>query len=71
MKWNLMPYIEPDPWQPWFAWYPVQTEDHLVWMEWIERKETTGCAMDSSHTDREYRLPNVSNERPLPAKEDA
>ena len=25
-------------WQPWFAWYPVEAGDSLVWLRWIERR---------------------------------
>src|SRR5215217_1286918 len=25
-------------WQRWFAWYPVEAGDSLVWLKWVERR---------------------------------
>ena len=36
------PFIERDGmfrWHPWFAWYPVKTDDReVVWLEWVLRR---------------------------------
>jgi hypothetical protein len=37
MKFKLPP--PKDTWQPWFAWYPVKTQDgYRVWLETVFRK---------------------------------
>ena len=25
-------------WRRWFAWYPIEVGDTLVWWEWVERR---------------------------------
>ena len=27
-----------EPWHRWFAWHPVEAGQHLVWLQWIERR---------------------------------
>lgn len=30
------------PWQRWYAWYPVETDNEWVWCEWVWRKYVVG-----------------------------
>ena len=40
MKWSCRAPTEPQPWEKWFAWYPLQVgrTNEWVWMEWVERR---------------------------------
>jgi hypothetical protein len=37
MRWNRKPNVT-NYWKPWFAWRPIRTEAHTVWLEWVERR---------------------------------
>lgn len=33
------------PWAPWFAWYPIQIDQHWIWLEKVERRGRPRWAM--------------------------
>lgn len=45
MKIQLKPRKNLEEWHPWFAWYPVVTENRLwVWLYTVERRQVPGAS---------------------------
>jgi hypothetical protein len=52
MRLTKKPFKIPKEWTRWFAWYPVDVGDHIVWLEYVEY--ATRFVYTGSYT--EYRL---------------
>jgi hypothetical protein len=54
MRWSRLPKPRKE-WRKWFAWYPVDVGDEVVWLEWLERKTTLYGACGEFVAFHEYR----------------
>lgn len=69
MKWKLReerPRLE---WKPYFAWWPVQIEGQMVWLEWVKRRSEWWVSSGECGVSHSYRFSDVKQSLLLSAKD--
>ena len=63
MRWSCRAPTEDQPWERWFAWYPIDPEcrNEWIWLEWVERKLNYEFENTKSWSFWTYRLIKQQN----------